>query len=177
MKAGLLAALLALALVAGASGAATASAPIKTTLAGMCSQVNKLDHNGALASATVTCTASGPCKCGAAGTKLTYSTHAVESGSSSSSLETGTIVATGPQGTITLVLSGKRSTEPLGLTASVDVGKGTWKLGKVTGYTGIQLAHSGTWSTTTKTVREITGSLNTVTSVAATVGCWRCSAT
>jgi hypothetical protein len=164
MKHGLLAAICALTLVAVASASAGGKT-VQTTLSGRCSAVDQLDRNGALKSTTIVCTASGKCNCPGT-TKLAYTTKSNQAGNGAPGPESGTFIASGPAGTVTLVFKGKRD--------GTGAGKGTWKLGKVTGYSGVKLAQSGTYQVTTKTVSEIVGTKDTIVRITATLGCWRC---
>ena len=86
-------------------------------------------------------------------------------------------MATGPQGTVTLNLRGKREymTTPKG--ASYIQATGTWTLGKVTGYQGVQLTKSGTYKSIITTTSHVALSKVTVVRIAGTFGCWNCGAT
>ncbi len=161
--------MLLLGLVAALGVAATASADTRTVtanLTGQCIEVDKLDQLGVLKSFTLTCTASGPCKCQGA-TKLTYKSVSVLSGTGASGHEKGTLVASGPTGSATLSLKGTRS--------SLGVSTGTWTLGKRTGLPGAKLATHGAYTTNTKTTQTVTGTQQTNVKIAASFGCWNCT--
>ena len=81
--------------------------------------------------------------------------------------ETGTFVASGSIGTVTLNFKGTRT--------ALGVGTGTWTLGKVKGYAGIKLVKGGSYSVTTKTISQIVGTLDSVVRITATFGCWACA--
>ncbi len=164
MKHALAGAVLALALVASATAAAGGKT-VQSTLTGKCSATNKLDHNGALLSTTIVCNATANCKCAGA-TKLVYKTTAAEPGNGASGRESGTFVASGPQGTVTLNFKGTRT--------ALGDGQGSWTLGPVKGLTGVQLAKRGTYAVTTKTVSQIVGTQDTIVRISATLGCWVC---
>jgi hypothetical protein len=157
-------AVLALALVVCAAAAAGGKT-VSSTLMGKCSATNKLDHNGALLSTTIVCNATASCKCAGA-TKLVYKTTAAEPGNGASGRETGTFVASGPQGTVTLNFAGTRT--------SLGDGKGSWTLGPVKGLAGVKLAKRGAYAVSTKTVSEIVGTPDTIVRISATLGCWVC---
>src|SRR5262249_20016406 len=129
-----------------AVGASGASKTVQATLSGKCSEIDTLDRNGALAFARNNCSSAATGKFAGA-TQLALETFERESGTGAPGLEHGTLVATGPQGSVTLNLRGKREnlTTPKG--ASYIQEAGTWTLGKVTGYQGGQLTKSGTYQT------------------------------
>jgi hypothetical protein len=164
MKHALAGAVLVLALVASATAAAGGKT-VSSTLMGKCSAANKLDHNGALLSTTIVCKATANCKCGGA-TKLVYTTTAAEPGNGANGRESGTFVASGPQGTVTLNFKGTHT--------ALGDGKGTWTLGPVKGLTGVQLTKRGTYAVSTKTVSQIVGTEDTIVRISATLGCWVC---
>jgi hypothetical protein len=158
-----------LALLAALVPAATASAGDKTmstALSGTCTEVQTLDHNGALKSLTVNCRTEGTCKCEGA-TRLTYSSKTVSAGNGADGRESGTLVAASPVGTVTLIFTGKRT--------ALGLGTGTWTLGKVKGYSGIKLVTRGKYSVTTKTLSQVVGSFNSIVRMNASFGCWACS--
>ena len=68
---------------------------------------------------------------------------------------------------MTLSFTGKRT--------ALGVGTGTWKLGKVKGYTGVKLVKSGKYAVTTKTISQVVGSFNSVVRMNASFGCWACA--
>jgi hypothetical protein len=161
--------ILALALAAGLVVAATASADSKTvraTLSGKCSEIHALDHNGATTSVTVTCATTVKCSCQGS-TQLALNVKAVEPGTGADGKETGTLVASGPKGTVTLRLAGKHT--------SLGVGKGTWTLLRKSGYAGVQLARQGTYTTTQHTLSHLMGTPDSTVRIAATIECWNCS--
>jgi hypothetical protein len=157
-------AVLALALAVCATAAAGGKT-VSSTLTGKCSATNKLDHNGALLSTTIVCNATANCKCAGA-TKLVYKTTAAEPGNGASGRETGTFVASGPQGTVTLNFTGTRT--------SLGDGKGSWTLGPVKGLAGIKLTKRGTYAVSTTTLSQIVGTQDTIVRISATLGCWVC---
>jgi hypothetical protein len=164
MKHALAGAVLALALVA-AGTAAAGGKTVQSTLMGKCSATNKLDHNGALLSTTIVCNAAANCECAGA-TKLVYKTTAAEPGNGASGRESGTFVASGPQGTVTLNFSGTRT--------ALGEGKGAWTLGPVKGLAGVQLTRRGTYAVATKTLSQVVGTQDTIVRITATLGCWVC---
>jgi len=164
MKHALAGAVLAFALVA-AGTAAAGGKTVSSTLMGKCSATNKLDHNGALLSTTIVCNATASCKCAGA-TKLVYTTTAAEPGNGANGRETGSFVASGPRGTVTLNFKGMRT--------ALGDGKGTWTLGPVKGLAGVQLTKRGTYSVSTKTISQIVGTQDTIVRISATLGCWVC---
>jgi hypothetical protein len=158
-----------LALLAALVLASTASAggkTVTTVLGGTCTEVQKLDSNGALKSLTLVCKTDGTCKCEGA-TKLTYSSSTLSPGNGADGRETGTLTAASSVGTVTLNFTGKRT--------ALGVGTGTWKLGKVKGYTGVKLVKSGKYAVTTKTISQVVGSFNSVVRMNASFGCWACA--
>ena len=160
---------LGLCVLAALAVAATASAgggTVRTVLHGTCTQVNKLDANGVLLSLTLTCTASSACRCEGSA-KLAYRTTAGLPGTGASGTESGSLVASGPAGSVTLLLRGSRT--------ALGQGSGTWTLGQVTGLQGVKLARHGSYATQTTTVRAVTGTMNTVVSITASFGCWNCA--
>jgi hypothetical protein len=162
-------ALLALALLAAVVGGTTAAAgagTVSTVLTGKCTGTNTLDNNGALKSLTLSCSATGACKCGGTA-RLVYDTKTVSPGNGAGGRETGTLVATSPEGTVTLRVQGKRS--------ALGAGAGTWTLGKVTGYKGVSLAPHGTYTASVKTVSAVTGTMVTNVRITAAFGCWDCT--
>jgi hypothetical protein len=173
MKRALGVAVLGLALVA-AVGASAASKTVQATFTGKCTEIDTLDHNGALASARNNCATAAKGKFAGA-TQLGLATFEKESGTGAPGLEHGTLVATGPQGTVTLNLRGKREylTTPKG--ASYIQESGTWTLGQVKGFQGVQLAKSGSYRSVITTRSQITGSKVTLVRVAGTFGCWDCA--
>ena len=175
MKRALAVTALGFALIA-AVGAWGATKTVQATFAGKCTEIDTLDHNGALASAKNNCSTVAKGKF-AGSTQLTLETFEKESGTGAPGLEHGTLVATGPQGSVTLNLRGKREylTTPKG--ASFIQESGTWTLGKVTGYQGVPLAKSGTYKAIISTLSQVTGSKVTVVRIAGTFGCWNCGAT
>ena len=128
---------------------------------------NRLDANGALLSLTLTCAASAACSCEGS-TKLAYRSEAHLRGNGAPGRESGSLVASGPTGSVTLLFAGTRT--------ALGQGSGTWTLGKVAGFHGVRLATRGSYTTQTKTLKSVTGTLNTVVSVTASYGCWNCAA-
>jgi hypothetical protein len=175
MKRGLLVAAIGFALVSSVS-ASGATKTVQAKLGGKCTEIDTLDHNGALASARNNCSTTAKGKFAGA-TSLALDTFEKESGTGAPGLEHGTLVATGPQGTVTLNLRGKREymTTPKG--ASYIQETGTWTLGKVTGYPGVQMSKSGTYTVTITTLSQIVGTKVTNVRAAGTFGCWNCGAT
>ena len=82
--------------------------------------------------------------------------------------ESGSLVASGPAGSVTLLFRGART--------ALGQGSGTWTLGTVTGLAGAKLVAHGTYSTQTNTLHAVAGTMNTVVSVDSTYGCWNCAA-
>lgn len=175
MKRAVCVAVLGFALVASV-GASAASKTVQATFGGKCTEIDTLDNNGALASARNNCSTVAKGKFAGA-SQLALATFEKERGTGSPGIEHGTLVATGPQGSVTLDLRGKREylTTPKG--ASYIQDSGTWTLGKVTGYTGVRLARSGTYKTIVTTLSQVTGSKVTVVRIAGAFGCWNCGAT
>jgi hypothetical protein len=173
MKRGLLVAVVGFALVA-AVGALAATKMVTATFAGKCTEIDTLDHNGALAFAHNNCSTTAKGKFAGA-TQLALVTFEKESGTGAPGIEHGTLVATGPQGTVTLNLRGKRQnmTTPKG--ASFIEESGTWTLGKVTGYQGVPLTKTGTYKAIITTLSQVTGSKVTLVRIAGTFGCWNCA--
>jgi hypothetical protein len=172
MKRAVLVAVVGFALVAtiGASGA---SKTVQATFSGKCTELDTLDQNGALASAHNNCNTVAKGKFGGA-SQLALATFEKESGTGAPGVEHGTLVATGPKGSVTLNLRGKREylTSPKG--ASYILDSGTWTLGNVTGYQGVQLARTGTYKALITTLSQLTGSKVTLVRIAGTFGCWNC---
>ena len=173
MKRGFVVAVLGFAL-AYAVGALAATKTVTATFAGKCTELDTLDHNGALAYAHNNCSTVAKGKFAGA-TQLSLETFEKESGTGAPGLEHGTLVATGPKGTVTLNLKGKRQylTTPKG--ASFIQESGTWTLGNVTGYQGVPLTKSGTYKAIITTLSQVTGSKVTLVRVAGTFGCWNCA--
>ena len=92
-------------------------------MTGTCHEVKHLDPLGALKSLSYTCTARN--------LTFVYKAKAAEPGTGAPGHEVGTLVASGPEGTVTLKLKGTRTAD--------GISKGTWLLGKVTGYKGVRL--------------------------------------
>ena len=65
-----------------------------------------------------------------------------------------------------MALSGKHS--------AVGGGTGTWKLVKTVGYQGVHLSRSGTYSTTTQTLKQIPLTMITTVRIATNLSCWAC---
>jgi hypothetical protein len=162
MKVALAGAVLALALLA-AGAAAAGGQSVQTTLAGKCSATDQLDANGALLSTTIVCNATGSCKCAGA-TKLVYSATAREPGNGANGHETGTLVASGPTGTVTLTFKGTRT--------ALGQATGSWTLGTVKGFKGVRMARRGTYALTTKTISQIVGTQDTMVRISATLSPW-----
>jgi hypothetical protein len=176
MNRGLLAvAIASLALVA-AVGASGAAKTVTATFVGKCTELDTLDHNGALASARNDCSTLARGRFAGA-TQLALATFEKERGTGAPGVLHGTLVATGPQGSVTLVLRGKRTylTTPKGAPYVQETG--TWTLGKVTGYPGVQLARSGLYSTIIKTVSAVAGTKVSLVKVTGSFGCWNCGST
>jgi hypothetical protein len=174
MKLAVLTAVVGLALAA-VGGASAEGKTVQVTLTGKCTEVDTLDKNGALKYATNTCITSARCKC-AGSTRLDFQTVERESGTGAPGRETGTLVASGPLGKVTLIL---RGTQQALMQRGVPVIQetGTWTRGPVTGYSGVQLATRGTYKAIITTNSTVTGSKVSLVHIAATFGCWRCSAT
>ncbi len=151
------AALLAALVAAGVASAA--GTPVHAVLTGKCVEVKNLDALGALKSLSYTCTARS--------SKFAYNAKAAEPGTGASGHETGTLVATGPAGSVTLEFKGTRTAD--------GVSSGTWLLGKVTGYKGVRLTRHGSYQTSTKTLSTTLGTLDSVVRITATIGCWSCA--
>jgi hypothetical protein len=160
---------LVLGLIAGLGVAATASAEAKTVtanLTGQCVEVDKLDSLGVLKSFTLTCKATGPCKCEGT-TKLSYTSVSVLSGTGAAGHEKGTLVASGPAGSATLSFKGTRT--------ALGVSTGTWTLAKTTGLPGVKFTRHGSYATNTNTLSSVTGTQQTSIKIAASFGCWNCA--
>jgi hypothetical protein len=141
------------------SAALAAGTPVRATLTGSCLEVKHLDRLGALKSLSYTCTAKNA--------TFVYSAKAAEPGTGASGHEFGTLVASGPDGTVTLNFKGTRTAQ--------GASKGTWLMGKVTGYKGVRLTRHGTYTSNTATVSTAPGTLDSTVKISAVVGCWRCS--
>lgn len=149
-------------LVLFAVGAGTVHAsgtPVRATMTGGCHEVKHLDPLGVLKSLSYICTARN--------LTFVYKAQAAEPGTGAPGHEVGTLVASGPEGTVTLKLEGTRT--------ALGISKGTWRLGKVTGYKGVRLTRHGTYSSTTTTLSTTTGTFVSSVKVVALIGCWRCS--
>ena len=158
------------ALVAALVLAVTASAgtgKVAASLTGQCVEVDKLDSLGVLKSFTLTCEATGPCKCRQA-TKLSYRSVSVLSGTGAPGHERGTLLASGPAGSVTLDFKGTRT--------ALGVSTGTWTVGKTTGLADVKLTRHGSYTTSTKTISTVTGTEQSSIKIAATFGCWDCAA-
>ena len=173
MKRGFTAAVLGLALVVTV-GASAASKTVQATFTGKCTELDTLDRNGALALAHNNCSAVAKGRFAGA-TRLALTTFEKESGTGAPGVEHGTLVATGPRGTVTLQLEGKRQYLTPSKGASSIEDSGTWTLGKVTGYLGVQLAKRGSYKAMVTTLSQVTGSKVTLVRVAGTFGCWSCA--
>ncbi len=158
MRQSIAAVVLVLALV-GVSTAFAAGTPVHATLTGRCLEVKHLDPLGALKSLSYTCTAKNA--------TFVYDVKAAEPGTGASGHEFGTLVASSPEGSVTLDFKGTRT--------AVGVSKGTWLIGKVTGYKGVRLTRHGTYSSTTAVLSTTVGTLDSSVKITAVVGCWRCS--
>jgi hypothetical protein len=160
---------LVLGLLAALALAVSASADTKTvnaSLTGQCVEVDTLDKLGVLKSFVLTCKATGPCKCQGT-TKLNYTSVSKLSGTGASGREHGTLVASGPAGSVTLGFKGTRT--------ALGVSTGTWTLLKKTGLPGVKLTTHGSYTTTTKTISSVTGTQQTSIKLAASFGCWNCA--
>ncbi len=104
-----------------AAAASAGGQTVRTVMRGTCTQANRLDANGALLSLTLTCTASAACACEGS-TKLAYSSEAHLRGNGAPGRESGSLVASGPTGSVTLLFSGTRT--------ALGQGSGTWTLGE-----------------------------------------------
>jgi hypothetical protein len=175
MKRGALVAAVGFALLA-AVGASGAAKTVTATFAGKCTEIDTLDHNGALASEKNDCVTLAKGKF-AGSTLLALTTTEKDSGTGAPGLEHGTLVATGPQGSVTLSLRGKRSYMTTAKGNPYIQETGTWTLGKVTGYTGVQFSKTGTYSAIVNTLSTITGTKVSNVKIAGTFGCWNCGAT
>jgi hypothetical protein len=175
MKRGLLVVIVGCALVA-AVGASGAAKTVTATLSGKCTEIDTLDHNGALASARNNCATTAKGRFAGA-TQLALGTFEKESGTGAPGLEHGTLVATGSQGSVTLNLHGKRTYMTTAKGTPYIQETGTWTLGKVTGYPGVQFSRSGTYSTVITTLSTVTGTKVSLVKIAGTFGCWNCGAT
>jgi hypothetical protein len=175
MKRALVVAVLGFALLA-AMGASAASKTVQATFSGKCTEIDTLDHNGALASARNNCSTVAKGKFAGA-TQLALETFEKESGTGAPGLEHGTLVVTGPQGSVTLNLRGKREYMVTPKGASYIQESGTWMLGKVTGYQGVQMTKTGTYKSIITTLSHVAGSKVTLVRIAGTFGCWNCGAT
>jgi hypothetical protein len=176
MKRGLLAVVvagLALAVAVGASGAAKT---VTATFTGKCTEIDTLDHNGALASARNNCSTLAKGRFAGA-TQLELGTFESESGTGAPGVVHGTLLVTGPQGSVTLALRGKRTYMTTSKGAPYIQETGTWTLGKVSGYPGVQLSRSGAYSTIIKTLSTVTGTKVSLVKVTGSFGCWNCGAT
>jgi hypothetical protein len=129
MKRGLLVVIVGCALVA-AVGASAAAKTVTATLSGKCTEIDTLDHNGALASARNNCATTAKGRFAGA-TQLALGTFEKESGTGAG-LEHGTLVATGLAGLGHLNLHGKRPHDDCE-GDSVHPGDRHLTLGKVTG--------------------------------------------
>ena len=123
-------------------------------------------RTGPVLSLTLTCTASAACTCEGS-TKLAYRSEAHLPGNGAPGRESGSLVASGPTGSVTLIFNGTRT--------ALGQGSGTWTLGQVTGFHGVRLATRGSYTTQTKTLQSVTGTMNTVVSVTGSYGCWNCA--
>jgi hypothetical protein len=158
MKQPLVATVLVLAVVS-TSVAFAAGTPVHATLTGQCAEVKHLDRLGALKSLSYTCSAKNG--------SFVYNAKAAEPGTGASGHEFGTLVASSPEGSVTLNFKGTRTAD--------GVSKGTWLIGKVTGYKGVRLTRHGKYSSNTATLSTTPGTLDSAIKITAVVGCWRCS--
>jgi hypothetical protein len=158
MRQSIAAAVLLLAAV-GSSAALAAGTPVRATLTGQCVEVKHLDRLGALKSLSYTCTAKNA--------TLVYEAKATEPGTGASGHEVGTFVASSPEGSVTLNFKGTRT--------AGGASKGTWLIGKVTGYKGVRLTRHGTYSSITTVLATPVGTLDSSVKITAVVGCWHCS--
>jgi|SRR5579871_1567994 len=146
--------------------AAAGTDKVTANLTGQCVEVDKLDSLGVLKSFTLTCKATGPCKCQGT-TKLSYTSISVLSGTGAPGREKGTLLASGPAGSATLSFKGTRT--------ALGVSTGTWTLGKTTGLPGVKFTRHGSYTTNTKTISTVTGTQQSSVKIAATFGCWNCA--
>lgn len=138
------------------ANAAAPPPPVKVVFKGTCSAKLTDDVNGVVRRSTLTCNAKAQCACQGA-TQLVYQTATVSAGNGGPGRERGTIVASGPHGSVTLELLGTRS----GLGAS----SGTWTLGK----------RQGSYTSQTTDVNAIIGELAWTVHISAVIGCWACA--
>jgi hypothetical protein len=160
--AGITATAVALTLVAAAVAGGVA---VKVTLTGTCVQTNKLDGNGVLVSSTVTCDATGTCKC-LAGTTLAYHVVSRSPGTGADGREQGRLTATSAEGTVRLSL--------LGVRTAAGVSTGKWTLGRTTGFHGLRFRSKGSYTMTARTTSNPATASATSVRISATVGCWQC---
>ena len=139
----------------GANAAAPPS-PVKVVFKGICSAKLTDDANGVVRLSTLTCNAKAACACQGA-TQLVYQTATVSAGNGSPGRECGTIVASGPHGSVTLALLGTRS--------GLGVSSGTWTVGK----------RQGSYASQTTDVSAILGELAWTVHISAVIGCWACA--
>lgn len=142
-----------------ASAALAAGTPVRATLTGQCLEVKHLDRLGALKSLSYTCTAKNA--------TYAYNAKAAEPGTGAAGHEFGTLVASGPDGSVTLTFKGTRTAQ--------GVSQGTWLIGKVTGYKGVRLTRHGSYTSKTAVISTTAGTLESTVKITAVVGCWRCS--
>jgi hypothetical protein len=171
MKRGLLVAIAGCALVA-AVGASGAAKTVTATLSGKCTEIDTLDHNGALASARNNCATTAKGRFAGA-TQLALGTFEKESGTGAPGLEHGTLVATGSQGSVTLNLHGKRTYMTTAKGTPYIQETGTWTLGILP--TGELLcARRLARPRAHPTLSTVTGTKVSLVKIAGTFGCWNC---
>jgi len=153
--------------LAPAAAAATPAPTVKATLNGTCVLQNVLNGNGVLAKSILTCDGSGTCRCPAAGTKLTYHARSSSPGTGVPAHENGHFSAAGPDGSVTVDLVGSRTSDGLS--------KGSWTLGKVSGYKGVRLHQRGTYATTARSLTHDTLATTFAVRISATIACWACA--
>ena len=176
MKRGLLAVVvagLALAVAVGASGAAKT---VTATFTGKCTEIDTLDHNGALASARNNCSTLAKGRFAGA-TQLELGTFESESGTGAPGVVHGTLLVTGPQGSVTLALRGKRTCMTTSKGAPYVQETGTLDARQGLRLPGRAALRSGVYSTIMQTLSMVTGTKVSLVKVTGSFGCWNCGST
>jgi hypothetical protein len=62
----------------------------------------------------------------------------------------------------------------LGTRTALGLSNGSWALGEVSGFAGVELARRGAYTTQTTDLSPISGTTSTTVRISAAIGCWAC---